>query len=564
MSSEARVPLAALLASVLAAAIVTAAGPVFYPDDPLQVDRDTAMDASAVQPTRVVGLKDLVSNTLRDTGDRRDVPAANVNTIGEVPDSSWFTNRLRSMAPDVGAIVKGPDRMMSLSIDGWPIVEGKGEGLQPGFRVRDPDGHLYQIKLDPVHRPEMSTAAEVIGTAFFHALGYNVADVYLVEFDPARTVIAEEAVIRDGGGRERRLVKRDIEDVLTAAARLPDGKYRALASRFIDGLSLGGFRYHGTRADDPNDVIPHEHRRELRALRVFAAWLNHDEAAATNTLDALVDGEGGRRFVKHYLLDFGSLLGSDTTRAQRGRGGNEYLLEWGPGLRTAATFGLLPRPWLLVDYPDVPRSVGRFESAFFDPARWRPVYPNPAFENMRPEDAFWAARVLARLSPEAIAAVVAKARYSDPAATAYVTKTLVERREKVLRTWLTGVNPVVDVRLAADGRLSFSNAAVEAGVGTAPASYRLAWFALDNATGQRTPLGEPSSITSPEGVLPPLTTSPTFVGVDISAGHADHSSWSHPVTAVFRRESAGWSTVGLSRTAPAPHAAPDAPPVRPR
>ena len=52
------------------------------------------------------------------------------------------------------------------------------------------------------------------------------------------------------------------------------------------------------------------------------------------------------------------------------------------------------------------KSVGRFESSFFDPLEWRPEYPNPAFDNMQPEDAFWAARLVSRFSDEAIRAVV--------------------------------------------------------------------------------------------------------------------------------------------------------------
>ncbi len=81
------------------------------------------------------------------------------------------------------------------------------------------------------------------------------------------------------------------------------------ASKSLPGKPLGPFRYFGTRLDDPNDIVPHEHRRELRAVRVFAAWLNHMDSRGINTLDTLVDADD-RWLVRHHLLDFGSTLGS--------------------------------------------------------------------------------------------------------------------------------------------------------------------------------------------------------------------------------------------------------------
>jgi hypothetical protein len=66
------------------------------------------------------------------------------------------------------------------------------------------------------------------------------------------------------------------------------------------------------RDDDPNDLIPHEHRRDLRGLRLISAWLNDNDIREGNTLDMYVE-EDGRRFLKHYLIDAGSALGSDTT-----------------------------------------------------------------------------------------------------------------------------------------------------------------------------------------------------------------------------------------------------------
>ena len=55
-------------------------------------------------------------------------------------------------------------------------------------------------------------------------------------------------------------------------------------------------------------MVPHEHRRELRALRVFGAWTNLTDWKARNTLDTVIT-ENGKTIVKHYLQDVGSTFG---------------------------------------------------------------------------------------------------------------------------------------------------------------------------------------------------------------------------------------------------------------
>src|SRR5678815_5465578 len=76
----------------------------------------------------------------------------------------------------------------------------------------------------------------------------------------------------------------DIDSILENVARRPDGTYRVVAGRLLPGKILGNFRYEGTRPDDPNDVVPHERRRELRALRVFGAWTNLTDLKSKNTI----------------------------------------------------------------------------------------------------------------------------------------------------------------------------------------------------------------------------------------------------------------------------------------
>ena len=104
--------------------------------------------------------------------------------------------------------------------------------------------------------------------------------------------------------------------------RRTDGSIRALASLWVPGRVVGQFTFNGRRQDDANDVFPHE-RRESCADSAFAAWLNHDDARAINSIDTYVE-ENGRRYIRHYLQDFGSNLGSGSTSAQQPRGGYEY------------------------------------------------------------------------------------------------------------------------------------------------------------------------------------------------------------------------------------------------
>jgi len=538
----------AIVVVLLAGTSDRAATPKFFPDDPIQVDNDTALDVSKVMTIEDSNYYDFVANTFLTPGEMNDMPAVNVNTMDEVPDSTWFTNRIGRTPIPADAFVRGPDRVDSLSVDGWPIVQGKSLGRQGGFRMADPSGHLYQIEFDPPSNPEMATAAEMIGTVFYHALGYNVVDVYLVEVDPEKLTIAPTATTRDPRtGKRRRFTRTDLDDILRDAARLPNGKYRALASRFADGRQVGSFRYQGTRPDDPNDIFPHEHRRELRGNRVFAAWLNHDDSRGLNSLDMLVSSEG-RHYIKHYMFDFGSIMGSGTYRAQTPRAGNEYILDWKAGFLTMGTLGLYVRPWLTIDYPDAPDSVGNFEADDFDPEIWKPEYPNPAFRNMQPEDAFWGARLVAKFTNEMIRAAVEKGRYSDPGGTEYVTQTLIKRRDKVVQVWLNRVNPVVDPQLSAAGVLTFRNAAVDAGAATPAASYTVSWSRFDNAAGTHTWVAD-TTVTETTAQAPAEVLQGTdYVAVLIRGVHPQQARWLRPTRVYFRREGTGWKTVGIERS----------------
>jgi hypothetical protein len=542
------------LAIVTALALVFSAaaedeGPLFRPDDPLWADRDTVVDAGGAQPQELGQIYDFLENTFASVGDRRNTRAANVNTLDEVPDSSWFTNRLGRQTMSDAEIVRGPDRVERLEIDQWTIVAGKSGGLQPGFQAvatGDSSKQRYQIEFDPPDNPEIATGAEIIGTAIYHALGYNVVDVYLTELDAARLRIAPEATIRDRAGRRRPFNRHDLDDVLRRAARLPNGRYRAIVSRFADGEPMGNFRYYGTRPDDPNDIYPHEHRRELRANRVFGAWLNHDDSRANNTLD-MMEGEPGQQFIRHYMFDFGSILGSATVGPNVPRSGHEYLYEPEVTRKTLLTFGLWAPAWARRSAPSTPDSVGHFTAEGFEPHRWRPEYPNAAFDNMRPDDAFWGARRVAAFSDEVLQRIVEKAQYTDARATAYLVDAIKKRRDEVARVWLTGVTPIVDPRLSAEGELSFANAAVEAGVATPPTRYAVSWSRFDNIRREHEEIGSEVEITATRARAPAAVLDSQYICATLRAVHPDYPHWKAPVRVYFRRDGEDWTTVGLFR-----------------
>ena len=74
----------------------------------------------------------------------------------------------------------------------------------------------------------------------------------------------------------------------------------------LPGRPIGPFDVQGVRSDDPNDIFPHEDRRELRALQIFCAWLNHNDSDSVNTLDMYYTDDEGRSYVMHHLIDFGT------------------------------------------------------------------------------------------------------------------------------------------------------------------------------------------------------------------------------------------------------------------
>jgi hypothetical protein len=531
--------------------VASTQGPRFYPDDPIAREPES-QDASKAAPYEESQMYELVHNLFVTSGHQPSgLRAKNLNTIDEVPDSSWFTNRIGTKPVTTDEITRGANVGAPPDPSKWVLIREKTSGSHPGFTARDANGETWFLEFDPPYFAEGATGAVAVATKIFWALGYNQVESFLTTLDPKNTSIDPQATVRRPNGKRTAFTQDDINTILENVARNPDGTYRVIAGRQLPGKILFGYQYNGTRPDDPNDLVPHEHRRELRALRVYGAWTNLTDLKAANSLDTLIT-ENGKSIVKHYLQDVGSTFGMCNDLHEWDLS-YEYFLEGGPSWKRFFTLGFGLSPWQTVDYVEYP-SVGKFEGKVFDPRKWRPQTPTVAYMEMRDDDAFWAARRVAAFTDELIRAAVHTGQFSNPEAEKYLADVLIQRREKIKSTYLTAVNPIVNPRLDTNG-LTFENAAVAGGVAEGSVGYRASWMGFDNGTGTTTPISETKSTTTtiaaPSG-LP----STGFVAVDIAADSDAYPTWKQPVRAYFRQDGGSWKLVGLDRM---PDKAPAAP-----
>jgi hypothetical protein len=504
----------------------------FYADDPL-LNEPIPRNVKEAKPRKLSDYYDLFSNQFGEPGQQskpgKSYPSLAVNTLGEPMNSQWWERRHYYQPMTLEQLKAGPLRGKPPAAGKWKIVSAKAEGVTPGFAVLDPTGVRYFIKFDPFDYPEIATGADIIGSRMFHAFGYFVPDNFLVAIDPKDLVIGDEVDLFDPVKfTTRPMTNSDLELILRKTYKTADGRIRAIASAALPGKPLGPFRYYGQRTDDVNDTVPHEHRRDLRGLHVFFAFLNHDDSRAINTLDTLVE-QDGRKYVRHHLIDFGSTMGSSSTGINSPRGGHEYLFGWKTAARQFFTFGLAPPYWSFARYPKF-RSVGRFESKIFDPEKWRPEYRNIALHNRLAEDEFWAAKQVMALTDEQIRAIVSEAKYSDASAADWVAKCLIERRDKIGKAYLNKVLPLDNLRVQ-DGRLQWDDVSAKHKLGGAGA-LTINWFRFDNATSRMDPLNS-SGESLPAGA--------EWLAAKLSNGK-------HDMTVYVR----GGKVVGVERSEPAP------------
>ncbi len=468
--------------------------------------------------------------------------ASNVNALDEAVNSSWFTNRiglfpisLEEAARGSGAGI-GPDRSGP-----WTVIAAKTEGVTPGFTIRDATGQGYLIKFDPPGHLGMTSAAGVISGRILHAAGYNVPDDNLVIFERERLVLGEGVQLKQADGSRREMDRTDLDAILDPLEKLPDGRILAISSRWVTGKPIGPFNYKGRRKDDANDRIKHQHRRELRGLRFFAAWLNHFDTKQANSLDTWEPLDGGETgFVKHYLIDFASTLGL-------GAGGSSPLfgrefgfdLPW--FLKRVFTLGLSEDPWRRFTPPTWAPGLGYWNAESFDPWTFRSQQPNSAFANCGTRDAYWAAKIISAFTDEHLAAIVSAAGYRDPEAAVFVARVLAERRDIIARGTFAETPPL-DFFTRVDGVVMWRDLGVERGYWSAASTrYRIRLSTVDSER-REVEQGEWLESSRPDVALSALPGfaagkdgSPPFVSIECQVNRGE--GWSDSVTAFMSRAS---------------------------
>ena len=530
----------------------------FYPDDPRWSDDDRRTIPAPV-PHDLSKSYEFVANTFGDTAHSFG-PALNVNTLGEVPDSSWFTNRIGQHDMTIDEVLRGPNNVDGPAPGVWQVTGRPDAGITPKFTIRDARGDTYLIKLDPESNPELPSSVELISTKLFHAFGYHVPEDFIVSFNIDRLAVAPGARARNAGGDRVAIRQADVERWLRNQPRNSDGSIRALASRYVPGTVVGQFMLTGRRSDDPNDLYPHERRRELRGMRVFSAWLNHDDARSINSIDTYLDDDG-RRYIRHYVQDFGSTLGSGSTSAQQPRGGYEYLLEPNKIGKGLVGFGFYKRGWMSARWTSDP-TIGNIEADVFDPATWKTEYPNPAYNQMDAADAFWAASIVSKFTDTMIRGIVEEGRLSNSDAAAYLADVIIKRRDKTVRWGITATNPIdrFEIQGGPTPALTFDNAAVRLHLVQEQPRYVVRWASFENTTGTIQSPRAPVEIAGTSATIPPDIWGPPdaagirYAVMTISTDVPMFQHWASPVAVTVRNRGGALDVVGIDRptSMPAP------------
>jgi len=329
---------------------------------------------------------------------RRARDAVDVNALDEVPTSSWFdSNRLPLL-----------DGYASRGLPAAPFEQLPADPRRPDWQVIvDGNGQRWELVIDDPERPILRTAAGAISSRLLFAFGYHAADSHIISLPERPRALA----------------------VRWPSARAPFSK--------SETFDLGPTASTGTRLDDPNDVVPHEERRSLRALGTVAAWIGLDQIRADSLRDVYV-GTPGQGFVQHQVVSVEDALGAGALRSALN--GDEDGAPPSNAWLALGSLGFAPKEG--PDPSDTPfPSVGIFHT-HTELARYGLSVPFPPAQDALLGDVYWAAKRVARVPDATIIEAVAGGELEPAAARTYVERALKARRTDIARFVMSLVTPL--------------------------------------------------------------------------------------------------------------------------
>ena len=84
-------------------------------------------------------------------------PAEDVNRLGQVPDSSWYANRITGLTPKDVALGPGGDDPGPEAFKPWKVLRFKSGGQNPGLVIEDTRGVRHIVKFDKPHALGVTT-----------------------------------------------------------------------------------------------------------------------------------------------------------------------------------------------------------------------------------------------------------------------------------------------------------------------------------------------------------------------------------------------------------------------
>jgi hypothetical protein len=466
--------------------------PAHFADAPpvTEIADDEAIDVPPrLEVNDVVEFSDLFLGRPLIEGMRptRKPPPGDINSIDEVPTSSWFS----PLVVDEAASFED-----AYAPDGPPVppfrvlleraVSGSG-----GIPVIDGLGHRFELRRDPADRLEVRTAAAAISARLLRALGYFTPEVYISDAAEAdfNAVVGAPFAQSIVSGTEptdpdvvTRLLQKNLQDWLEAAPAKKNGTYRFSATRWAPGIDVGRTAAAGLRRDDPNDHVAHEERRTLRALKVVGAWLGMLRFTPHDLRDVYLGAPGDGHIV-HYLVVMDKSLGTEAIVGKRPEQRNEMLL--------LGTLGFAPDP-------NIPPTQRKYQAIGaigeeVDPKEFRPGLPFPPMDRLDGADAFWIAKRIAGVGEELVLYAVRAGKVSNGTARRLLFELILARQKKVVEWGYAQTTPC-DVEGWDEKGILVTDRAVQAGfTEQKPMEYVVSY--LDSG-GETT---NPGAVLGPEG-----------------------------------------------------------------